>query len=245
MTDFNKSIETLKDLDVSKMYGEDFFLTWEKSEDELKGVWAVADALRALRERNISTKVFDSGLGISLFRDNSTRTRFSFASACNLLGLEVQDLDEGKSQIAHGETVRETANMISFMADVIGIRDDMYIGKGNAYMHQVSDAVKEGHEDGVLEQRPTLVNLQCDIDHPTQIMADAAHIIKEFGGVENLKGKKIAMTWAYSPSYGKPLSVPQGAIGLFTRLGMEVVLAHPEGYEVMPEVEEIAKKQAE
>ena len=218
MTDFNKSIETLKDLDVSKMYGEDFFLTWEKSEDELKGVWAVADALRALRERNISTKVFDSGLGISLFRDNSTRTRFSFASACNLLGLEVQDLDEGKSQIAHGETVRETANMISFMADVIGIRDDMYIGKGNAYMHQVSDAVKEGHEDGVLEQRPTLVNLQCDIDHPTQIMADAAHIIKEFGGVENLKGKKIAMTWAYSPSYGKPLSVPQGAIGLFTRL---------------------------
>ena len=245
MTDFNKSIETLKGLDVSKMYGEDFFLTWEKSEDELKGVWAVADALRALRERNISTKVFDSGLGISLFRDNSTRTRFSFASACNLLGLEVQDLDEGKSQIAHGETVRETANMISFMADVIGIRDDMYIGKGNAYMHQVSDAVKEGHEDGVLEQRPTLVNLQCDIDHPTQIMADAAHIIKEFGGVENLKGKKLAMTWAYSPSYGKPLSVPQGAIGLFTRLGMEVVLAHPEGYEVMPEVEEIAKKQAE
>ena len=115
MTDFNKSIETLKDLDVSKMYGEDFFLTWEKSEDELKGVWAVADALRALRERNISTKVFDSGLGISLFRDNSTRTRFSFASACNLLGLEVQDLDEDKSQIAHGETVRETANMISWL----------------------------------------------------------------------------------------------------------------------------------
>lgn len=245
MTDFNKSIETLQKLDVSKMYGEDFFLTWEKSDDELQGVWAVADALRALRERNISTKVFDSGLGISLFRDNSTRTRFSFASACNLLGLEVQDLDEGKSQIAHGETVRETANMISFMADVIGIRDDMYIGKGNAYMREVSNAVKEGHEDGVLEQRPTLVNLQCDIDHPTQIMADAAHIIKEFGGIENLKGKKLAMTWAYSPSYGKPLSVPQGAIGLFTRLGMEVVLAHPEGYEVMPEVEEIAKKQAE
>lgn len=245
MTDFNKSIETLEKLDVSKMYGEDFFLTWEKTDDELQGVWAVADALRALRERNISTKVFDSGLGISLFRDNSTRTRFSFASACNLLGLEVQDLDEGKSQIAHGETVRETANMISFMADIIGIRDDMYIGKGNTYMRTVSEAVQEGYEDGVLEQRPTLVNLQCDIDHPTQTMADAAHIIRELGGLDNLKGKKIAMTWAYSPSYGKPLSVPQGIIGLFTRLGMDVVLAHPEGYEVMPEVEEVAKKQAE
>lgn len=244
MTDFNKSIEALEQLDVSKMYGNDFFLTWEKTDDELRGIWAVADALRSLRERNISTKVFDSGLGISLFRDNSTRTRFSFASACNLLGLEVQDLDEGKSQIAHGETVRETANMISFMADVIGIRDDMYIGKGNAYMHTVADAVQEGYEDGVLEQRPTLVNLQCDIDHPTQIMADTAHIIREFGGIENLKGKKIAMTWAYSPSYGKPLSVPQGAIGLFTRLGMDVVLAHPEGYEVMPDVEKLAEEQA-
>ena len=237
-------ITKLNSLSFKKMYNNDFFLTWEKTFDEILATWTVADALRTLREANISTKIFESGLGISLFRDNSTRTRFSFASACNLLGLEVQDLDEGKSQIAHGETVRETANMVSFMADVIGIRDDMYIGKGNTYMHTFMNAVAEGNKDGVLEQRPTLVNLQCDIDHPTQIMADTLHIIHEFGGLENLKGKKIAMTWAYSPSYGKPLSVPQGAIGLFSRLGMDVVLAHPEGYEVMPEVEEVAKKQA-
>ena len=237
-------IDKLNSLNFKEMYNNDFFLTWEKTDDELEAVFTIADALRFMRENNISTKVFESGLGISLFRDNSTRTRFSFASACNLLGLEVQDLDEGKSQIAHGETVRETANMISFMADVIGIRDDMYIGKGNAYMHEVADAVKQGNADGILEQRPTLVNLQCDIDHPTQLMADTLHIIHEFGGIENLKGKKIAMSWAYSPSYGKPLSVPQGAIGLLTRFGMDVVLAHPEGYEVMPEVEEVAKANA-
>ena len=241
LKDYIKELDGLK---FDNMYMNDFFLTWEKTFDELKAVWTVADALRHLRENNISTKVFDSGLGISLFRDNSTRTRFSFASACNLLGLEVQDLDEGKSQVAHGETVRETANMISFMADVIGIRDDMYIGKGNAYMKEVAQAVEQGFKDGILEQRPTLVNLQCDIDHPTQIMADSLHIIHEMGGLENLKGKKVAMTWAYSPSYGKPLSVPQGAVGLFTRLGMEVSLAYPKGYEIMPEVEAIAKKQA-
>ena len=238
-------IDRLNQLNFKEMYQNDFFLTWEKTDDELEAVWMVADALRFMRENNISTKVFESGLGISLFRDNSTRTRFSFASACNLLGLEVQDLDEGKSQIAHGETVRETANMISFMADVIGIRDDMYIGKGNAYMHEVADSVEQGNKDGILEQRPTLVNLQCDIDHPTQCMADMLHIIHEFGGVENLKGKKLAMSWAYSPSYGKPLSVPQGVIGLMTRMGMDVVLAHPEGYDVMPEVEEVARKNAE
>ena len=241
---FEELVKEIKGLKTEDMYLNDFFLTWEKSDDELKAVWDVADALRNLRERNISTKVFDSGLGISLFRDNSTRTRFSFASACNLLGLEVQDLDEGKSQVAHGETVRETANMISFMADIIGIRDDMYIGKGNAYMHEVANAVEAGNKDGVLEQRPTLVNLQCDIDHPTQCMADALHVIHEMGGIENLKGKKLAMTWAYSPSYGKPLSVPQGVIGLFTRLGMDVVLAHPEGYDVMGDVVDVAKKNA-
>lgn len=244
MSNVKQFTDVISQLKLDKMYEGDFFLTWGKSFDEIKGVFAVADALRHLRENNISAKIFDSGLGISLFRDNSTRTRFSFASACNLLGLEVQDLDEGKSQIAHGETVRETANMISFMADVIGIRDDMYIGKGNTYMHNVVNAVTEGHRDGVLEQKPTLVNLQCDIDHPTQVMADTLHLIHEFGGIENLKGKKVAMTWAYSPSYGKPLSVPQGVIGLMSRFGMEVSLAYPEGYEVMDDVVELAKRQS-
>ena len=238
-------LDQLKALNFKDMYENDFFLTWDKTDDELKAVWILADALRYMRQHNISTRVFESGLGISIFRDNSTRTRFSFASACNFLGLQVQDLDEKKSQIAHGETVRETANMISFMADVIGIRDDMYIGKGHAYQEEVVKSVTQGYKDGILEQKPTLVNLQCDIDHPTQCMADAAHIINTFRGIQNLKGKKIAMTWAYSPSYGKPLSVPQGVIGLMTRLGMDVVLAHPEGYEVMPEVEEVAKKNAQ
>lgn len=237
-------ISLLKGLDTSKMYNDDFLLTWEKSDEEVRATFAVADILRGLREDNVSTRIFDSGLAISLFRDNSTRTRFSFASAANLLGLEVQDFDEGKSQVAHGETVRETANMISFMADVVGIRDDMYIGKGNAYMRAFSQYVKDGNEEGVLEQRPTLVNLQCDIDHPTQSMSDALHIINHFGGIDQLKGKKIAMTWAYSPSYGKPLSVPQGIIGLLTRFGMDVTLAHPEGYEVMPDVEVVAEKNA-
>jgi knotted carbamoyltransferase YgeW len=244
MSDIKKMIDELNGLECSKMFNNDFLLTWEKTDSEIAAVFKVAETLRAMRENNINTKIFQSGLGISLFRDNSTRTRFSFASACNLLGLEVQDLDEGKSQISHGETVRETANMIAFMADVIGIRDDMYIGKGNTYMREVSKYVEEGFSDGNLEQRPTLVNLQCDIDHPTQSMADMAHIIKTFGGAQNLKGKKIAMTWAYSPSYGKPLSVPQGIIGLMTRFGMEVALAYPEGYDLMKETEEVAAKNA-
>ena len=242
---FTELVEQLNGLDFKGMYGSDFLHTWDKTTDELKALYIVADALRELRENNVSSKIFDSGLAVSLFRDNSTRTRFSFSKAANLLGLELQDLDEKKSQIAHGETVRETATMISFMADVIGIRDDMYIGKGDAYMAEVSESVQQAYEDGVLDHRPTLISLQSDSDHPTQSSADMLYLINEFGGLENLKGKKVAVTWAYSPSYGKPLSCPQSLISLLPRFGMDVTLAHPEGYDLMPEVVDVAKKNAE
>ncbi len=226
------------------LYKKDFLLTWEKSQDDLKGVLEVAEILKEMRDNNISPRVFDSGLAISNFRDNSTRTRFSFASASNLLGLAVQDLDEQKSQIAHGETVRETANMISFLSDFIGIRDDMFLGEGNKYMREVGEALDEGFAKGVLPSRPGIVNLQCDMDHPTQSMADLMHLQNQFGSLENLKGKKIVMSWAYSPSYGKPLSVPQGIIALMSRYGMNIELAYPEGYGLIPEIVEIAKNNA-
>lgn len=243
MDNFENILEKIEKLN-SNLYGKDFLLTWEKNHEEIETILNVAEALKSLYNQNISTKCFETGLAVSQFRDNSTRTRFSFASAANMLGLTVQDLDEGKSQIAHGETVRETSNMISFLTEIIGIRDDMYLGAGNTYMKEVADTLENGYKEGVLPQRPTVINLQCDIDHPTQSMADLLHLKNYFGSLESLRGKKIAMTWAYSPSYGKPLSVPQGIIGLMTRFGMNVELAYPEGYDLIPEVINIAGKNA-
>lgn len=222
-----------------------FLLTWQQSEQNLRAVLLAAEALQKMARDGVSSKLFDTGLGISIFRDKSTRTRYSFRAACNMLGLMTEELDESTSQISHGETVRETASMISFFSEVIGIRDDMFLGAGHKYMQEVSDSVQESFDEGVLFQRPAVVNLQCDLDHPTQSMADLRHLIETYGGLENLKGKKIAMTWAYSPSYGKPLSVPQGIIALMSRWGMDVVLAHPEGYDLVPETLEAAKKHAD
>lgn len=240
MTEFNKRLQELESL-TPDLFGRDFLLTWENSLDNLKAVMLVAEMLQMLHKEKKPWRIFDYGLAISIFRDNSTRTRFSFASAVNGLGLGLSELDEVKSQIAHGETVRETANMISFLTEVIGIRDDMYPGEGHTYMKEVADAVAEGYASGLLAQRPTLVNLQCDLDHPTQSLSDLLKLKDYFGGWEALKGKKIAMSWAYSPSYGKPLSVPQGVINLMTRFGMDVVLAHPEGYDLQPDTLESAK----
>ncbi len=220
----------------------DFLQTQDKSYDVLSAILLVAQILKTMHKEQKNARLFDSGSAVSIFKDNSTRTRFSYAFAANLLGLNVVDLDEQKSQIAHGETARETAVMTSFLAKAIGIRDDMFIGQGNSYMRDFGSALDESYDAGVLNHRPSIINLQCDIDHPTQSMSDLLHLKNTFGSLENLKGKKLAMSWAYSPSYGKPLSVPQGIITLLTRFGMNVVLAHPKGYELMPECLNNAKQ---
>lgn len=227
------------------LYGRDPLLTWEQSETDLRALLLTAEIFEQMWRANTDARVFRGGLAVSLFRDQSTRTRFSFASAASLLGLSLMDLDETKTQVAHGETIRETANMISFLTEAIGIRDDIYIGEGHEYMREVSTAVQGGFDEGVLPQRPVVINLQCDRDHPTQSLADLLHLQETFGSLDSLKGKKVVMSWAYSPSYGKPLSVPQGIVGLLTRFGMDVVLAHPEGYGLMPEISVMAESQAE
>jgi knotted carbamoyltransferase YgeW len=242
--EIDKLLDALKAKRID-VYQKDYLLTWEKTRAEIEATLLVADALRVMREANLSPRVWDSGIAVSNFRDNSTRTRISYASACDMLGLSVHELDEAKSQIAHGETVRETATMISFLTEAIGIRDDMYLGEGDKYQREVGRALDEGLAAGILPARPTVINLQSDIDHPTQSLADLLHMVHCFGGLDGLKGKRIAMTWAYSPSYGKPLSVPQGIIGLASRFGMDIVLAHPEGYDLMPGLLELAAKQAE
>lgn len=222
----------------------DFLLTWEHSLADIRAILLTAECLRMLHAAGRSLRLFDTGLAVSIFRDQSTRTRFSFASAASALGLTLADLDEAKSQIAHGETVRETAVMIAFLAEVIGIRDDIYLGEGNRTMREVAAALQEGYEKGVLPQRPAVINLQCDIDHPTQTLADLLHLQDHFSGLDKLHGRKFVISWAYSPSYGKPLSVPQGLIGLLPRFGLDVTLAYPEGYDLLPEVVALAGKQA-
>jgi knotted carbamoyltransferase YgeW len=234
-------IERLRELEPD-LHDRDFLLTWRERETTLRFLLGAAEVLEQMHRAHLSARLFETGIGIAIFRDKSTRTRYSFKSACNLLGLGTEELEESTSQIAHGETVRETAAMIGFLSEVVGIRDDMYLGEGHAYMAEVAASLDEACRTGVLAQRPAVVNLQCDLDHPTQALADLSHLIRLHGSLEALRGKRLAMTWAHSPSYGKPLSVPQGVVALMTRFGMDVVLAHPEGYELVDEPLDAARR---
>ncbi len=244
MSNLNKKIEEFKNFKFKADFN-DFLLTWEHDLRSLKAIVLLAEVLKEMQAEGLSYKIFESGLGVSIFKDNSTRTRFSFSSAVDSLGLSIQEFDEEKSQIAHGESVKETANMISFLTEVIGIRDDKYIGEGDRFQRMVSEAVDFGYEKKILKQRPAVINLQSDLDHPTQSLSDLAKIKEEFGSFEEIKGKKIAVSWAYSPSYGKPLSVSQGVIGLLSRFGADITLAHPEEYDLSNELVEMSQKQAE
>ena len=152
LADNVKAFQALK----TDLFQKDFLLTWEHPEEEIKAILTLAEALKLLHQEGKSFRAFDTGLAISIFRDNSTRTRFSFASAASAMGFTLSELDEQKSQVAHGETVRETANMISFLTEVIGIRDDMFLGEGHTYMQEVGDALTDAMTSSDSRSRPTV-----------------------------------------------------------------------------------------
>jgi knotted carbamoyltransferase YgeW len=241
--DLRKQLGELSGIDVD-LHDRDFLLTWQHADRTIHGILGIASILEAMARSNLATRIFDSGLGVAIFRDKSTRTRYAFRAGCNLLGLATEELDESTSQVAHGETVRETAAMIGFLTEVVGIRDDMFLGEGHKYMTEVAASLHESWQARISRQRATVLNLQSDLDHPTQSLADLMHLVRRFGGFAGLRGKRLAMTWAYSPSYGKPLSVPQGIIALMTRFGMDVVLAHPPGYDLEKDAIEPARSYA-
>jgi ornithine carbamoyltransferase len=132
--------------------------------------------------------------------------------------------------------------MLGMNAHALGIRHDLILGEGNRFMRDVKRGIDEYLAATGDSRVVPVVNLQCDVDHPTQTLADVLWLRERFGG--GLAGKRIAVSWAYSPSYAKPLSVPQGLITLLTRFGAHVTLAHPEGYRLMDETVALATRSA-
>jgi len=111
----------------------------------------------------------------------------------------------------------------------MGIRHDLILGEGNTFIRDVKQGIDD-YLDATDDSRSVpIVNLQCDVDHPTQTMADLLWLEDNF---DDLSDRNITISWAYSPSYAKPLSVPQGLITLLTRFGANVTLAHPPGYQL-------------
>lgn len=229
-----KAIDALERLDptgLAALYGKSLLITQDWTAAELETLCRVAEAFYAFDRAGVKTPLFQNELFYAMFFDNSTRTKSSWAGAAARLGAHPVIVDGSSTQVSHGETAEETGAMLGMNAHSMGIRHDLILGEGNRFMVDAKKGIDDYLNATDDKRQVPIVNLQCDIDHPTQSLADLLWLRERFGA--DLRGKTIAVSWAYSPSYAKPLSVPQGLIMLMTRFGMNVRLAHPKGYDLM------------
>jgi knotted carbamoyltransferase YgeW len=226
---------------LKSLYGRSLLLTTDWNTAEIEALLTVADRFHSLDRKGKLKALVPNELAYAMFFDNSTRTKSAWAGAATRLGMMPVIVDGSSTQVAHGETASETGAMLGMNSHAMGVRHDKVLGEGNVFMREVKRGIDDYLAATKDERKVPIVNLQCDIDHPTQTLADLSWLRQNFGK-DGLRGKKVAVSWAYSPSYAKPLSVPQGLIMLLTRYGADITLAHPKGYELMEPCLEAARK---
>jgi N-acetylornithine carbamoyltransferase len=221
--------------------GRDYIETRDFTASEIELLLKTSDDLKNHFKHNVGHRYLPDKTVFLFFFDKSTRTRNSFEAGITQLGGHAHFIDAETSQIAHGESAKDTGIILSRYGHGIAIRHDLFPGEGNSYMREVAK-----HAD-----KP-VINMQCDVDHPCQTLADLMTIREVYTHRRGLKlskvstreavaGLKIAVTWAYAPSYAKPMSVPQGLIMLMTRFGMNVTLAAPPEFRLMPDTMQAAE----
>ncbi len=216
---------------MANLKGRDYIETMDLRREELDLLLDTTTELKEKFHRGEPTLLLPHQTAFLLFFDKSTRTRNAFEAGMTQLGGHAHFLDADVTQISHGETPADTGKILASMGHGICIRHDLVLGEGNRYMREMAEA-----------SNVPIINMQCDVDHPTQTLADLQTIREKFGN--DLSGLKIAVSWAFAPSYAKPLSVPQGLITLMTRFGMQVSLAHPPGYNLIDRTVEAARTNA-
>ncbi len=212
----------------NRLERRDFITTAEWSVDELELMFQTADELKQKFRRGELTPSLQNLTLFMLFFEQSTRTRNSFEAGMTQLGGHAHDLTPDKLQISHGETAADTGHVLSRYGHAIGIRNCLW-KVGNRYIRDVAQAASV-----------PVFNMQCDEYHPCQAAADLMTIRERFGAHE-LRGRKMVVSWAYAPSYQKPMSVPQSLALLMPRFGMDVVVAHPPEFELLPRILEQAR----
>jgi N-acetylornithine carbamoyltransferase len=198
--------------------------------DELDTVFDVAFELKRQRALGVPHPILRDKSLAMLFFFTSTRTRGSFEAGMTQLGGHAAFIDSETTQISHGDTAKEIGEIFGRYFDGIAIRHVDW-GVGNGYLNAVAQA-----------SRVPILNMQCDIYHPFQILADLMTIIEKKG--RDLRRKKMVVSWAYAASYQKPMSVPQSLVLQMPRFGLDVVLAHPPEFKLMPEIMDQAREQA-
>jgi N-acetylornithine carbamoyltransferase len=213
----------------TNLRGRDLITLQEWTKDEIGTLLDVAFELKRDRALGRPHPYLRDRVLAMLFFFSSTRTRASFEAGMAQLGGHAQFIESKSTQIAHGDTPKEIGEILGRYNDGIAIRHCDW-GVGNAYIRAVAAA-----------SRVPVLNMQCDVYHPHQALADLMTMIERFG---DLRGRTATVSWACATSYQKPISVPQSLILLLPRFGMNVRLVHPPEFSLMPEIVEQAKVNA-
>jgi len=211
--------------------GRNFITLEDYSKQEIDFILEVSGYLKMKYILGEETPLLKDKTLFMIFFEQSTRTRNSLEAGMTQLGGHAHDLTPNKMQLSHGESAKDTAVVLSRMGEGIACRNCFY-GTGNKYLNELAKHASI-----------PVISMQDDVYHPLQAIADLLTIREYFG--QNLKGLKVAITWAYATSHAKPLSVPQSQILLFPRYGMDVVVAHPEEFPLQRDVVDRAKRYAE
>jgi len=213
----------------TNLRGRDFITDQEWTREELDTALDVAFDLKRKYALGEPTPLLAYKTLFMLFFFSSTRTRTSFEAGISQLGGHGQFIEAETTQIKHGDTPKEMGRILSRYGHGIAIRQCDW-GVGNQYIRDVAEYASV-----------PVLNMQCDVYHPFQAMADLMTIMEK---KRTLKGRRVVMSWAYAASYTKPISVAQSAAMLFARFGMDVVLAHPPEFKLMPDIVQQAKDNA-
>jgi N-acetylornithine carbamoyltransferase len=200
--------------------------TQEWTKEEIDTIMDVAFDLKRKRALGQPHAYLRDKVLAMLFFFTSTRTRVSFEAGMAQLGGHAQFIESTTTQISHGDTAKEIGEIVGRYTDGIAIRQCDW-DFGNQYIRDVAAA-----------SRVPVLNMQCDVYHPFQILADLMTIIEKKG---SLRGLKMNVGYAYASSYQKPISVPQSLILLMTRYGMDIRLTHPPEFKLMPDIVQQAK----
>ena len=207
--------------------GRDMITTQEWTRDEIDTLLDVAWDLKRRRATGEDHALLRDKVLAMLFFFSSTRTRISFEAGMAQLGGHAQFIESQTTQISHGDTAKEIGEIVGRYCDGIAIRQCDW-DVGNQYIRDVAAA-----------SRSPVLNMQCDVYHPFQILADLMTIMERFG--RDLRGRTMNVSWAYAASYQKPISVPQSLILLMSRFGMNLRLTHPPEYKLMPDIVQQAR----
>lgn len=215
----------------TSLCGKHFISTQDWSLDELELLFTLAADLKQKRRNGTPTPLLPAKTLYMIFFDSSTRTRNSFETGMTQLGGHGIFLSPDTMQLSHGESLKDTAVVLSRFGDGIAVRHCTY-GQGNQYLSEIA-----------AHATVPVISMQDDVYHPCQILADYMTIREKFG--THTRGLKIGVAWTSAPNYVRPLSVPQSLILMMPRFGLDVTLAHPPEFELMPEIVTQARQNAE